>query len=136
LAPEEFHSIIPPGLLLGFSAIDWKGGTRGNQVGHGRCTASLVFRLPAATYAATNGADGPLTEYEDFELLSEQLHQVASELRPIGDRVGSRDYFTGNFYVTEQTYEYRIYHDKPVTVICKPKPDIKGSIQSTITIHT
>ena len=127
-SPEDFHSILIPGLLIAISEIQWAGQTRGAQLGEGHATTKLVFRLPAATHEVQETAHGPLDEYDEFASLSEALHEQMSVLPCIGDRTKTHDYFTGEFYVVEQTYELKVYYTKPILTTQKPVPTIQATL--------
>ena len=132
--PEKFHSIIVPGLLLNFGTIDWKSETKNNQYGEGSVTTKLIFRLPVATYTVENGADGTLMDYEEFEAISEALHQTVTSFPGVGVRRSGGDHFTSEFYVCEQTYDFTVaYYHCPIT-IPKPAPKIEGEISHTVNL--
>lgn len=128
--PESFHSIGIPGILLGFSEVDWKPGTRGNQTGTCQVTMKLVFRLPTATHEGAAWDD-----YVQFETLNEHLYEACLEMSPtIGDRRKGGDYYTKNFYVCEQTFDCKLSQLVQINRIPKPGPDIEGTIKATLTI--
>lgn len=129
-SPENFHSVQIPGLLLDFSTVNWESLLGGNQRGICTLTAKLIFRLPVSTY---EGADW--NDYPEFEHLSDTLHEQLSDLKSVGLRRVSRDYFTKNYFVTEQSYDFTLYHTKQGKTIKKPNPAIQGSIHTTITIQ-
>lgn len=129
-APEKFHAVQVPGLLLDFSETIWEGGTGGNQTGFCTLTASLIFRLPTATYEGSEWND-----YVEFERLTNRVHEELSALSPIiGDRRKGYDNFTDTFYVTQQSYDLKVYQTKQINIIEKPTPDIQGQIQATLNI--
>jgi hypothetical protein len=127
--PEEFHTILTPGLLLGFEDVEWEGGTGGNQTGTSLMTASLVFRLPTSTYL---GNWGPHDEYEKF---TEALYEVLLTHPAVGDRRMSGDGFTDEFYVAIQAFDLTLYQTRPLKTIPKPAPDIRGTMSTTLTIE-
>lgn len=127
--PENFHSIIVPGVLVDFDTVNWKGQTRSNQEGEGQVTLKLVFRLPVSSHETADWNDHP-----EFEFLSDRLYEVASTHTCIGSRRTSRDYFTGAFYVYEQTFDLILYQTEAVKTWPKPPPKIEGALSHTLNI--
>lgn len=128
--PESFHSIIVPGVLIDFDTVSWNGQTRGNQEGEGSVTIKLIFRLPKATHENAHW-----NEHEEIELLSDCIYEIASSHINIGSRRSSKDYFTNEFYVYEQTFDLILYQTKNVRTITKPNPEIKGTLSHTLNIQ-
>lgn len=122
--PEAFHSIVLPGLLLGFGPVEWEGLSMGSQQGQLTLTVSLVLRLPVATHQKQL-----LTEYDEAAQLTTKVHQALPAFISVWERRSSRDYFTQNFYVVEQTYDFRVEYCKPIQTIPKPNPDIQATLK-------
>lgn len=131
--PEGFHSILIPGLLIGFSEIRWGNTGKFTQQGTGSVTVSLVFRNPSKTYQEPDGSN-PLDEYRDYEHLTMRLHDTMGQFPNVGERTGTRDYFTDLFYVCEMTYNLSVAETKEIKTIQKPRPEINGVLSTTITI--
>jgi hypothetical protein len=121
--PENFHSVLTPGLLLGFDDVEWEPGTRGNQTGYATMTASLVFRLPASTYL------GNWEQHPEYEQLTQALYLALLDCPGVGDRRASSDAFTDAFYTATQSFDLTIYQAVPVRTIAKPNPDIQATLK-------
>ncbi len=122
--PEAFNSLIVPALLLDPGEVTWEGLSRGNQKGMLPLTVKLVFRMPTATHRIH-----PLSEYDDMADLADKVHQALGSSIMVKDRRSTRDYFTSEFYVLEQTYDMVIGYTIPPKTIVKPAPDIQASIK-------
>jgi hypothetical protein len=128
--PTKFNSIITPGALISFSDVSWEGLTRGNQIGLCKITVKLIFPLPVATHEGAQWSD-----YTEFEDLSRDVFEALSSHKDAGDRRGSSDYYTDEFYVCEQTFDFTVYESKTVNTILKPAPEIEGTLSTTINIQ-
>ena len=122
--PAAFHSLQIPALLLEMGEVTWEGLSRGDQRGQLTLTVKLVFRLPAATYRQR-----PLAEYDEMAQLTDQVHQTLGTSLMVKDRRSTRDYFTPEFYVMEQSYDMVIGYTVPIRTIDKPAPDIQATLK-------
>lgn len=125
--PETFNSVFPPGVLLGFSEVDWIGTTRGNQTGLAQITVKLIFSLPAATFE-----DADWNEYAEYEILTARLYETLSGHPLVKDRRSTHDYFTNEFYVAEQVFDLEVYQVKEIKIIDKPAPQIQATLNIPI----
>lgn len=125
--PENFDSILCPGVLLEFSEVDWIATTRSNQAGICQMTVKLVFTLPPATFEGANW-----DAYAEFELISARLYEALNTNPTMKDRRSSRDYHTAHFFVAEQVFEIEVYQVTEIRIINKPLPQIQATLNLPI----
>lgn len=127
--PENFHSIQIPGCLLDFNQVQWDGMNGIDQSGFCSLTVSLVFRMPPFTYTEPDLQYDLTGDYDNYEELNERLYETIMKHPALGVRRSSRDYFTGEFYVTEQVYDCRLEYKQKQRTIAKPAPSIQANIK-------
>lgn len=128
--PEAFHSLLVPALLLDMGEVSWEGVSRGSQRGLLTLTVKLVFRLPPATHR-----DLPLAEFSEMADLTTKVHQALGRGLMVKDRRTSRDYFTPEFYVMEQTYDMFVTYTTPDRTMPRPNPDIQASLKLPLAVN-
>lgn len=126
--PDDFHTIIVPGLLLGFGNVAWTGLSQGSQQGSSTMRASLVFHLPASTYQPEDPTD-PFREYNDSGTLFDALHDTLTCIPEIGERRASGELFTDQYYVLWSDYDLETIHCMTVSKVQKPSPTIQATIK-------
>lgn len=107
--PENFNTVLLPGLLIKFSAIEWETLGQKRQLGDGTVTLKLAVYLPAQTHESD-----PLfaTNLDSFALAT-VLNQAVAGVDFMRTRVGSDEYPVQTFYVIEQTYTVCLAPDPP-----------------------
>lgn len=119
--PDQFHTIITPGVLLHFGEVDWINTGAGNQDGWTILRASLVMLTPASTFQPESD---PLHDYTDSEALTESLISALEKSCYIHQMRASKDYYTGIYYVCEFTFDVKVRRTNPVLSTAKPVPTI------------
>ncbi|WP_080058307.1 hypothetical protein [Spirosoma aerolatum] len=119
--PEQYNSIIVPGVLIGQVDVPWEQLAGNNQVGDGLFTVKTIFRLPAQTSLTDPTFSKNLSALQ----LADEVGDAILGVPGVTRRTRTRQYAVDTFYVVEETYLGRFtsgpsYTEKQVTVDINP----------------